>query len=79
MSQFALRLPNSLHERVRAMAREDDVSLNQFITMAVAEKVSELETAAFFRERAGRGDLTQLQRILDRVPDVEPLPEDERS
>jgi predicted DNA-binding ribbon-helix-helix protein len=79
MSQFALRLPNSLHERVRAMAREDNVSLNQFITMAVAEKVSELETTAFFRERAVRGNLTQLQSILDRVPDVAPLAGDEKN
>lgn len=78
MSQLALRLPDSLHERARALAQRDNTSLNQFIALAVAEKVSALETATFFRERAARGDLDKLQEILDRVPDALPRPGDER-
>lgn len=79
MSQFALRLPDSLHERARALAERDNTSLNQFITLAVAEKISALETSNFFRERAARGDLGKLSEILDRVPDAEPREGDERS
>jgi hypothetical protein len=80
MSQLALRLPDSLHERARALAQRDNTSLNQFIVLAVAEKVSALETAAhFFSERAARGNLDDLSAILDRVPNVAPLAGDERS
>jgi hypothetical protein len=78
MSQLALRLPDSLHERARALAQRDHTSLNQFIALAVAEKVSAMEAASFFRERAERGDLDKLRAILDQVPDTEPLPGDER-
>ncbi|MCB0162394.1 MAG: toxin-antitoxin system HicB family antitoxin, partial [Caldilineaceae bacterium] len=44
MSSLNLRLPDSLHDQVRELARQDNVSINQFITLAVAEKVSALLT-----------------------------------
>ena len=78
MSQIALRLPDSLHERARALAQRDNTSLNQFIALAVAEKVSALETTAgFFAERAARGHLGKLRALLEKAPDVPPLPGDE--
>jgi len=77
MSQFALRLPDSLHNRARVLADRDHTSLNQFIAIAVAEKISTLETSDFFRERAARGDVNKLNEILDNVPDVKPLESDE--
>ena len=79
MSQLALRLPDSLHQRARLLAEQDNTSLNQFIALAVAEKVSALETAAhFFGARAARGNLDTLRAILDKAPDAAPLPGDER-
>ena len=48
MSQVALRLPDSLHQYAKQMAARDDASLNQFIVTAVAEKISALNTEAFF-------------------------------
>lgn len=77
MSQLALRLPDSLHERARALAQKDNTSLNQFIALAVAEKVSALEATGFFRERAERGNLNALRAILDKVPDAPPVPGDD--
>jgi len=69
MSNFALRLPDSLHAYAKKMAQEDNASLNQFIVMAVAEKVSALNTENFFKERAARGDRARFLEIMDRVPD----------
>lgn len=69
MSNFALRLPDSLHAYAKKMAREDNASLNQFIVMAVAEKVSALSTENFFKERAAHSDRARFLEILDRVPD----------
>ena len=56
MSQVALRLPDSLHQYAKLLAARDDASLNQFIVTAVAEKISALNTEAFFQERAERSD-----------------------
>ncbi len=77
MSTFALRLPDSLYAHAKKLAEQDQASLNQFITVAVAEKVSALETSAFFQARAARGSVSSLQRILDRVPSAQPLKGDE--
>jgi predicted HicB family RNase H-like nuclease len=52
MIQYALRIPGSLEGYAKELAREVNVSLKQFIVMALAEKVSALKTEAFFRERA---------------------------
>ncbi len=65
-STYPLRLPKSLKEEVVKMAKRDGTSLNQFISMAVAEKVSALETEEFFRERAKRADLKMFEDILYR-------------
>ncbi|OGT89979.1 MAG: CopG family transcriptional regulator [Gammaproteobacteria bacterium RIFOXYA12_FULL_61_12] len=70
MSNFALRLPDSLYAYAKKMAQEDNASLNQFIVMAVAEKVSALNTENFFKERALRGNRERFLEIMDRVPDV---------
>ena len=72
-SRISLRLPQSLGDAAARLAREDGVSLNQWIVSAVAQKIGAVETAGeFLKARAGtarRGDLT---RLLDRAPDVPP-------
>jgi len=66
-SNFALRLQPSLLEEVRKVAESDGVALNQFVNVAVAEKLSALRTESYFRERAARGDLEKALDILDRA------------
>ena len=77
MSSLSLRLPDSLHAKIRELAASDDVSINQFIATAVAEKAAAMLTLAFLEERAKRGDPAAFDCILARVPDVPPLPGDE--
>lgn len=72
MSTLSLRLPDSLHDRIRELASADGVSINQFITVAAAEKVSALLTVAVLRERASRGDREAFEAILSRVPSADP-------
>jgi len=55
MSAISVRLPDSLHRRVREMAHRDNVSINQMITLAVAEKLSALETEDYLGKRARVG------------------------
>ena len=57
-STYPLKLPNSIKTAAAELAREDGVSLNQFIAAAVAEKVGVLRTTAeFLRERSGDASL----------------------
>jgi hypothetical protein len=78
MSILSLRLPESLHRKVRELAAKESISINQFITTAVAEKMAALLTEEYLTERARRADPAAVDRIFARVPDVPPLPGDER-
>lgn len=51
MSALNLRLPESLHRQVRELAQRDRLSINQFVTLAVAVKVAALTTLAYIEER----------------------------
>lgn len=77
-STYPLKLPASIKRAAERLAEEDGVSLNQWISVAVAQKVSAVETAAdFFRRRAGTAKAEDLNAFLDRAPDVPPIPGDE--
>ena len=76
MSTLSLRLPDSIHDQVRELASAEGVSINQFLALAAAEKVSALLTADYLRERGGRGTRAAFDAVLDRVPSAEPDPTD---
>ena len=65
-STYPLRLPTSLKKEVARLARRDGASVNQFIALAVAEKVSALETETFFKERGRLSDMDEFKKILRR-------------
>lgn len=76
MSTISLRLPESLHEQARELAAKEDISINQLITLALAEKLSALITEDYLSERAKRGSRAKFDAALVKVPDVEPDPVD---
>jgi len=78
MSTMSLRLPESLHERARELAKREGISINQLIATAVAEKISALDTVAYLEERASRGSHKAFLKALESVPSGAPLPGDER-
>jgi len=71
MTTISVRLPESLHETVRELAKRDHVSINHFIALALAEKVSALMTEDYLEERAVRGSREKFERVLSKIPDVE--------
>lgn len=78
-TSYPLKLPASIKAAAERLAKEDGVSLNEWIASAVAQKVGAVETAAeFFRRRAGNATPEDLRAFLDRAPDREPDPEDRR-
>ena len=74
MSTLSLRLPESLHKELRRLAKQEGISLNQFIASAAAEKLAALRTATYLKKRAKRGDREAFEKVLAKVPDV-PAPE----
>ena len=72
MSTISLRLPDSLHRQVRILAEKESVSINQLITLALAEKTSALMTEDYLTERAKRGSREKFARVMAQVAKVEP-------
>jgi hypothetical protein len=63
---YPLRLPRSLKRAVERQSKEDRTSINQFVATAVAEKLSALQTAAFFADRKTRADFEAFDKIMKR-------------
>ena len=72
MSSMSLRLPKTLHEQVKEVAQEEGISVNQFVMLAVAEKIASISTIEYLEKRAARGNRERLLEILGKAPDVEP-------
>lgn len=71
-ANYALRLQASLKAEAERLAKSEGTTLNQFINVAVAEKIAALRTADYFRERAKRADLKAALSILDRFGNEDP-------
>lgn len=74
MSNYALRVPDSLFEVARKLAEADQTSMNQFFVTAIAEKISALETERFFKEGGKGADRKRYLDLLDKIPDRGPDP-----
>ncbi len=72
MTTMSLRLPDSIHRQLKALAERDGVSMNHMVTIAVAEKTAALLTLDYLEQRAARGDRTKFEAALAAVPDTEP-------
>lgn len=77
MSTLSLRLPDSIHRHIKDIAKKEGVSINQFISTAVSEKISAILTEEYLSKRARRAKKRDLKKILDRVPDRKPVKGDE--
>lgn len=76
--KYPLHLPDSMKETATRLAREDGVSLNQWIVTAVAQKIGAVETAGeMLARRAARAKPGALSRRLNRAPKRPPVPGDE--
>ena len=72
MSQYALRVPDSLLARARKVAEQDHTSINQFFVVAIAEKLAAMDSEqARMAKRAERANPKAVLAILDRVKDRE--------
>ena len=72
MSTLSLRLPDSIHLRIKKLAKADHISINQFAATAMAEKISALETEDYLIKRSQSGTKKKYLNVLKKVPDIKP-------
>ena len=72
-SNYALRLQASLKSEAEKLAAAEGTTLNQFINVAVAEKIAALRTVEFLKQRAARGSAAEALAILEQAGTDEPV------
>ena len=60
MTALTIRLPNSVHESIKALARQDGISVNQFIASAASEKMASFQTLDYLKREAALGSAAAL-------------------
>jgi hypothetical protein len=74
---YPLKISPALKRAASRLAKEERVSLDYWINMAIAQKIGSAETAAYYRRLLGKPQDGDLRAVLDQVPDNPPTQGDE--
>ena len=69
MTALTVRLPNSVHQKVKELAERDEISVNQFIAAAVSEKMASVMTLDYLKAEAAKGNRSDFDRYMRLIPD----------
>jgi predicted transcriptional regulator len=78
MTALTIRLPNSVHQKIKELAARDEISVNQFIASAAAEKMASVMTLDFLKSEAAKGKRSDFEAYLRFVPNTPAATGDER-
>jgi hypothetical protein len=70
MTAISIKLPDSLAKKVVELAKRDGISVDQFVSTAVSEKLSCSVAEDSLEQRAARGSREQFRAALGQVPDI---------
>ena len=70
MTALTVRLPNSVHQKVKELALRDDISVNQFIAAAVSEKMASVMTLDYLKSEAAHANRGDFDRFMNAIPNA---------
>lgn len=70
MTALTIRLPHSVHQKIKELAARDSISINQFIASAASEKMASVLTLDYLKAEATKGRRKDFEHYLSFVPDV---------
>ena len=76
MSKLQLRLPDTIHNKIRKIARRENVSINQILVNSISNEIIRYETLHFFVERAKDFNEQGFLDALKEIPETEPAEHD---
>jgi hypothetical protein len=77
LSTYPLRLPRSIRAGVDLVSQKDGISINPFVSIAVAEKLAMLQAQVYFVERSARADMDAFDQLMRRSRGAPPQQGDE--
>ena len=72
MSVLSIRIPESIHKKVKEISKNEKISINQFIASALSEKLSAFMTEDYIQRRAKNASRKKFMDALKQVPNVPP-------
>jgi hypothetical protein len=72
MTTINTKIPDALFRQAQTIAEREDITLDQFIAIALASQVSVWNSRQSFAARAKHGDWGKAQAVLAQAPDIEP-------
>lgn len=72
MSTLSVRIPNSMHDKIRELAKKEGISMNQLINSALSEKLAALMTVDYLKAKGQLGSREKFENVLSKVPAEEP-------
>ena len=71
MTTINTKIPDTLFRQAQTIAEREDMTLDQFIALALASQISSWNVGKSFNERAERGDWEKAREVLAKAPDIE--------
>jgi predicted nucleic acid-binding protein len=71
MTTISTKIPDTLFRQAKSIAEREDMTLDEFIALALASQISSWNVGKTFEERARKGDWKKAREVLSKVPDVE--------
>ncbi len=72
MIKLTAQVPEALYKQVEALAAQENLSIDQLVSIALEAQISAWSTQNYLQERARRGNWENVQKLLEKVSDVEP-------
>ena len=72
MATLSLRIPDSIHKQMKSIAQKEHISMNQFISSALSEKLAAYMTEEYIMQRADRADKRKFKAALSKIPNTPP-------
>jgi len=77
--KMQLRLPDSVHSKIRKIAKRESVSINQFLVNSISNELIRYETMRFFEKKARGFSEQDFLAALEEIPDVPPEDVDKKA
>ena len=78
MTSITIQIPDSIRKHIEALAQRDGYSIDQFASSALSEKLAVMSSLEVLKREAEQGNIQRYHAFLDTLPDVPPIPGDEK-
>ncbi len=66
------QIPDALYKQIETLSHQENISINELISMALSAQISSWITEKYLEEKAKKGSAEKFTQVLNKVSDREP-------